>query len=152
MTRRKRSGRITPADPPEWEPEPLTKSQILRLKRSVRDLDDRRRFLIASAFHGRMVFYYDVSRDLWGMNDPTLGTVFKRRNAASAVQALLREGVRVVKCRVNRRNQVIRSSVTLANVRVPKTRRGRVGGRDLKNADLVGAAETLFQGLDEREC
>lgn len=81
MTRRKRPGRITTADPPEWEPEPLTKSQILGLKRSLRDL----------------------------------------------------------------------RSVTHANVPVPKTRRCRLGGKNLKNADFVGAAETLFQGLDERE-
>lgn len=111
-------------------------------------MDDRGRFLIVSVFHRRMVFYYDVSRDVWGMNDPTLGTVFKRRTAASAVQALLREGVRVVKCRVNGRNQVIKRSVTLANARAPKTRRRPLGGKDLTNADRVGAAETLVRGLD----
>lgn len=109
----------------------LTRSQIRELKRSVRDLNDRTRYLLVSAFSRRMVFYYDVTRDLWGMNDPTLGTPFKRRAAAEAVRSLLREDVRIIRCRVDRRERMIKKSVALVRPpwhgRTPE--RGRAGPR-----------------------
>src|SRR6266540_3298223 len=93
------------------DPEPLSKSQLRELQRRVRDVDDRTRYLLVSAFTLRFVLYYDVSSDTFVMNDPSLGTLFKRRPAAIAIQRLLRTGVQVVRCRVDRRNHVVKSSI-----------------------------------------
>ena len=90
---------------------PLTPAQIRELKRRFLDLKDRTRFLLVSAFTARTALYYDVSRDTWGMNDPSLGTLFKRRVTATAVQRLLRDGVQVVRCQVDGRDRVIKKSV-----------------------------------------
>lgn len=105
---------------------PLTPAQIRELKRRLLDLKDRTRFLLVSAFTARTVFYYDVSRDTWGMNDPSLGTLFKRRMTATAVQRLLRDGVQVVRCRVDGRDRVIKKSVPRVR---PEGRRKRRGAR-----------------------
>jgi hypothetical protein len=90
---------------------PLTRSQIRQLQRQIRDLDDRTRYLLVSAFTKRFVLYYDVTTDTFVMNDPSLGTVFKRRAAAEAIRRLLRPGVEIVRCRVNRRNRLVKSSL-----------------------------------------
>lgn len=58
-----------------------------------------------------MVLYYNVSNDTFGMNDPSLGTLFKRRVAAIAIQSLLRTGIRVIKCRADRHDRVVKSSL-----------------------------------------
>jgi hypothetical protein len=93
----------------------------------MRDLNDRTRYLLVSALSRRLVFYYDVTRDMWGVNDPSLGTLFKRRAAAQAVRSLLREGVRIVRCRVDRRERVIKTSVSRVRPvwrhRISKSRR-----------------------------
>lgn len=88
-----------------------TPAQVRELKRRLVDLKDRTRFLLVSAFTTRTAFYYDVSQDTWGMNDPSLGTLFKRRATALAVQRLLRDGVQVVRCRVDRRERLVKKSV-----------------------------------------
>lgn len=93
--------------------DPLTQSQLRELQRRLRDLDDRRRYLLISVFTPRFVLYYDVSSDTFGMNDPSLGTLFKRRAAAIAIQRLLREAVQLVPCRVDRRNRVVKRSLRL---------------------------------------
>lgn len=103
----RRVKRTQPAD----DGPPLTPGQIRELKRRLIDLKDRTRFLLVSAFTARTAFYYDVSRDTWGMNDPSLGTLFKRRATATAVQGLLRDGVQVVRCRVDRCDRIITKSV-----------------------------------------
>ena len=105
---------------------PLTPAQIRELKRRLVDLKDRRRFLLVSAFTARTAFYYDVSRDTWGMNDPSLGTLFKRRATATAVQRLLRDGVQVVRCRVDHRDRLIKKSVPRVR---PAWRRKKRGAR-----------------------
>ena len=105
---------------------PLTAAQIRELKRRLLDLKDRTRFLLVSAFTARTAFYYDVSRDTWGMNDPTLGTLFKRRVTARAVQRLLRDGVQVVRCRVDGRDRVVKKSVPRVR---PAGRRKKRGAR-----------------------
>ena len=102
--------KVRRADPAD-DPPPLTPAQIRELKRRVLDLRDRTRFLLVSAFTVRTAFYYDVSRDTWGMNDPSLGTLFKRRATATAVQQLLRDGVQVVRCRVDNHDRLIKKSV-----------------------------------------
>jgi len=109
----------------EW---PLTASQIRELNRRVDDLNDRTRYLLVSLFTRRLVLYYDVSRDVWAANDPAAGTLFKRRAAAAAIKALLRDSVRVVRCRVNTRERLVKSSVPafrgfLMTKRRPRMRR-----------------------------
>ena len=103
---------------------PLTPVQIRELKRRLLDLKDRTRFLLVSAFTARTPFYYDVSRDTWGMNDPSLGTLFKRRATATAVQCLLRDGVQIVRCRVDRRDRVIKTSVPRVRPALRRKKRG----------------------------
>jgi len=112
--------------PPADDVPPLTPAQIRELKRRFLDLKDRTRFLLVSAFTARTAFYYDVSRDTWGMNDPSLATLFKRRVTATAVQRLLRDDVQVVGCRVDGRDRIIKKSVP--SVR-PAWRRRKRGAR-----------------------
>jgi hypothetical protein len=80
----------------DWE---LSKAQIRELERRVRGLDDPKRFVLASEFLPRFVLYYDVSDNVFVMNDLSAATVFKKRKAAAAIKALLGKGVRVVECR-----------------------------------------------------
>ena len=103
------------------DPPPLTPAQMRELKRRVLDLKDRRRFLLVSAFTARTAFHYDVSRSTWGMNDPSLGTLFKRRATATAVQRLLRDGVQVVRWRVDRRDRLIKKSNRWSKTSCPMT-------------------------------
>jgi hypothetical protein len=105
---------------------PLTPAQIRELKRRLLDLKDRTRFLLVRAFAARTTFYYDVSRDTWGINDPSLGRLFKRRATATAVQRLLRDGVQVVRCRVDRRDRIVKRSVPRIR---PAWRRKKRGAR-----------------------
>lgn len=50
---------------------PLTQPQIREIKRPVRDLDARRRYLLLSVFSSRFALYCDVSSDGFVMNDPS---------------------------------------------------------------------------------
>jgi hypothetical protein len=104
----------------------LSKSQVRELQRRLRDLDDRARYLLVKVFTPRMVLYYNVSNDTFGMNDPSLGTLFKRRGAALAIQRLLRPGIQVIKCRADRRDRVVQSSLPRLrpDPRLPAARRG----------------------------
>ena len=106
---------------------PLSRSQIRQLQRQVRDLDDRTRYLLVSVFTKRFALYYDVSRDVYAMNDPSAGTLFKRRAAAKAVQRLLSDRVRVVRCLVNRKNRLVKSSVPRLRPFRLRRRRSRHG-------------------------
>ena len=123
--RRRRSapGAGTALDDEAWE---LSKSQVRELQRQIRDLGDRSRYLLVSVFTPRMVLYYNVSNDTFGMNDPSLGTASKRKVAAIAIQRLLRTGIQVIKCRTDRHDRVVMSS--LPRLR-PIARHLRVGRR-----------------------
>ena len=79
-----------------WE---LSKAQIREIERRVRDIDDPRRFVLASELLPSFVLYYDVSNNVYVMNDLSAATVFKKRKAAVAIKALLGKGVRLVECR-----------------------------------------------------
>ena len=92
---------------------PLTKAQLREIDRRVRDSDDRARFLIASVMSPRFVLYYDVSHDVYAMNEPQAATLFKRSQAARAVMELLGGRCRVLKCRVNRAGKLVKSSLSL---------------------------------------
>jgi len=87
-----------PAAAPEGEDWELSKAQIREIERRVRDLDDPRRFVLASELLPSFVLYYDVSNNVYVMNDLSAATVFKKRKAAVAIKALLGKGVRIVEC------------------------------------------------------
>jgi hypothetical protein len=103
---------------------PLTRAQIRELKDSLKDLDDRTRFLLVSVFTPRFALYYNLSEDTYGMNEPGHATLFKRRPAAIAIRQMLGPGVQIVRCRVTRTGKLVERSVP---VRVRKRSRSRKG-------------------------
>ena len=102
---------------------PLTRSQIRELERRVRDSEDRTRYFLASVMTPRFILYYNVSEDNYGMNDPDYATLFKRRPTAAAVQALIANRIKIVRCRVNKRGKLVLSS--LPSPFPKRRRRGR---------------------------
>lgn len=105
------------------EPPPLTKGQIRELERRVRDFEDRTRYFLASVLTERHALYYNVSEDTFGMGEPTVATLFKRREAAQAIQNLLKSRVQVAACRVTRRGRLVLSSVPTLRPLWPRKRR-----------------------------
>jgi hypothetical protein len=73
---------------PEW---------IEEIERRVRDSDDPVRYMLVSEFSRSFILYYNVSDDMFSMNAPDKGTLFKRRKAAENVSSLLGRGVHIVK-------------------------------------------------------
>lgn len=91
-------------EPDDW---PLTPAQIREIDRGVADLDNPVRYLLVSRMGPRFFLYYNVSDDLYAMNDPSGATLFKRRKAAESVKRTLGRGgrgIHLVKCRTRRRN------------------------------------------------
>jgi hypothetical protein len=75
----------------------LSPAQIRELGRRVRDRRDSIRYMLVSEFSRRFILYYNVSDDVYVMNDPTGGTLFKRLKTAKDVKRLLSEGTSIVK-------------------------------------------------------
>ena len=96
---------------PDEDVAPLTKAQMRELDRRIKDSRDRTRYLLVSALTRRFVLYYNVSDDCYGQNDPRYATLFKRRAAAEAICQQLGDRVRVVRCRVNNRGQLVVASL-----------------------------------------
>jgi hypothetical protein len=71
------------------------------------DLDDATRYLLVSQITPRFALYYNVSDDVYVMNDPRRATLFNRRKAALAVKALLRGSVRLLRCKSKLVNGVV---------------------------------------------
>lgn len=90
---------------------PLSAAQIRELRRRVKDIDDRTRYLLVSKFTPSFSLYYNVSDDTYVMNEPSSATLFKRRAAANAVQKLLGRGVQIVRCRVDRSGALVTNSL-----------------------------------------
>ena len=86
----------------DWDDAPLSPAQLRELKRRAADLDDPIRYLLVSRPGPRFSLYYNVSDDVYAMNDPRGGTLFKRRNAASAVKRLLGPRIQIVRCTTKR--------------------------------------------------
>jgi len=84
----------------DWE---LTPAQIREIKRRLADAKDPLRYLLVSQMGPRFCLYYNVCDDVYAMNDPEGGTLFKRREAAERIRATLGSGVRVVKCQTKRK-------------------------------------------------
>jgi len=85
------------------EDAPLSEAQIRELRRRMADLKDPVRYLIVAQMGPRFALYYNVTDDLYGMNDLTYATLFKMRAAALAVRRLLGRGTRVIECTTKRR-------------------------------------------------
>jgi hypothetical protein len=82
--------------------EPLSPSQLRELKRRAEDYEDPTRYLLVSSFGPRFNLYYNVSDDVYVMNEPKGATLFKRREAALAVLDILGSGNKIIKCTTRR--------------------------------------------------
>src|SRR2546425_12584733 len=79
------------------EVEPLSPAQIRELDRRIRDSRDPIRYMLVSEYSRRFILYYNVSDDVYAMNDPAGGTLFKRLKTAKNVKKLLSKGTSIVK-------------------------------------------------------
>ena len=111
VTRVGRSTGAHGADSVAEDGPPLTRAQMQELDRRVKDLHDRTRYLLVSAFRPKFILYYNVSEDTYGMNEPAHATLFKRRASAIAIRRMLGGGVEVVRCRVDRRGRLVLNSL-----------------------------------------
>jgi hypothetical protein len=110
----------------DWE---LSKAQIREIERRVRDIDDPRRFVLASELLPSFVLYYDVSNNVYVMNDLSAATVFKKRKAAVAIKALLGKGVRIVECLKLKSGKLKRVTPVRGRKKKPASlANGRAGG------------------------
>ena len=112
----------------------LTKWQMREVKRRYADLKDPVRYLLVSDLGRRSTLYYNVSDDVYAMNDAAAGTLFKRRSAAIAVRNLLGDRVRVVKC-VTKRHQGRRVPLPLSKLR--RSGQTRRSGLDTAQPDAL---------------
>jgi hypothetical protein len=81
----------------EEDVEPLSPAQMRELERRIRDSRDPIRYMLVSEFTRRFILYYNVSDDVYVMNDPSGGTLFKRLKTAQSVKRLLGKGTSIVK-------------------------------------------------------
>ncbi|MGB5104026.1 MAG: hypothetical protein WBO04_12025 [Steroidobacteraceae bacterium] len=116
--KRKTPGKRSSAEGAADETE-LTAAERRALDREIEDLDDPVRYLLASGLVPGFTLYYVLADDTWILNDPRGATLFKRREAARSIRDLLRPGVAVVPCKVDRRGQVVLKS--LAGRKVGRT-------------------------------
>ena len=96
---------------------PLTAAQRRADARHLKDTEDRTRYLLVSLTVPGLSLYYRIQDDAWSFDDPVQATLFKRRPAARAIQALLRQGVRIVKCKVDDDGVLVLSSLAACTVR-----------------------------------
>lgn len=89
----------------------LTAAEKRELDRQMKDLDDPTRYLLVSSLVPGFSLYYMVADDAYVLNDPRGATLFKRRAAAAKIRELLRPGVFVVPCRVDRHGHVVLASL-----------------------------------------
>ena len=74
----------------------LSPAMIKELKRRVRNSRNPVRYMLVSEFSRRFILYYNVSDDMFAMNEPSRGTLFKRRETAESVKKLLGRGISIV--------------------------------------------------------
>ena len=110
--------RVTKRPHPEAEGDlPLTAAQRRSDARHLKDTEDRTRYLLVSLTVPGLSLYYRVQDDAWSFDDPAQATLFKRRPAAKAIQALLRDGVHIVPCKVDEDGVLVLSSLAARTVR-----------------------------------
>ncbi len=112
--RRKPPGRVHRAI--DDDDPPLTAAERRTLDRHLKDTEDRTRYLLVSVTLPGFSLYYRVHDDAWSFDDPSQATLFKRRAAAKAIQALLRPGVHVVPCKVDDEGRLEPSSLTTRRI------------------------------------
>ena len=76
----------------------LSAAELARLRQTMADVREARRFVIVSQVIRGYVMYYNVSDHGFVLNNPAAATLFLKREAAEAVAALLHDGVRVLRC------------------------------------------------------
>lgn len=108
--KRKRARKRVRAAGTAVEPE-LTAAERRELDRQVKDLDDPVRYLLASGLVPGFTLYYVLADDTYVLNDPRGATLFKRREAAARIKDLLRPGVAVVPCKVDRQGRLVLKSL-----------------------------------------
>ena len=111
--------------------EELTPAQVRELRRRMADLDDTTGYILVSQMGPRFALYYNVSDDVYVMNDPRGATLFKRRNAALAIRKLLGGSIRIVRCKSKR----------VSSVRVPVLSIG--SGRRRPTAQRLSSSRRL---------
>lgn len=89
----------------------LTAAERRELDRQIKDLDDPVRYLLASGLVPGFTLYYVLADDTYILNDPRGATLFKRRAAAKSIKDLLRPGVSVVPCKVDRHGKLVLKSL-----------------------------------------
>lgn len=119
-TRKSKSPAVSRRRDEEPDPPP-TAAERRALARSIKDSEDRTRYLLASTTLPGISLYYMLQDDVWSFDDPSLATLFKRRTAAAAIKALLRPDVHVVPCKVDDDGQLLLNSLA----------RRKVGGQRL---------------------
>ncbi len=82
---------------PVEDEEPLSPALTRELKRRIRESRDPVRYMLVSEFSRRFILYYNVTSGMFAMNDPSGGTLFKRRQAAEGVKKILGKGITIVK-------------------------------------------------------
>ena len=75
----------------------MSASELRRLKRSIAEASETRRYLIESRLMPGFTFYYNVSDHGYGLNDPGRATLFHQRKQALAVAAFLGKRMAVVR-------------------------------------------------------
>jgi len=109
--------RVKTERPDEDEDPPLSAAEQRAFARHLKDTEDRTRYLLVSLTVPGFSLYYRVQDDAWSFDDPLQATLFKRRPAAKAIQALLRQGVHIVPCKVDEDGVLVLSSLATHTVR-----------------------------------
>ena len=80
----------------------LTPTQIKELEREIKDARDPTRHLIISRLlpGSRFVLYYNVSDDVYAMDNPEGGTLFKLGKAAELIRKSLGRGNEIIEVSV----------------------------------------------------
>lgn len=86
--------------PRSWEDDDgfLSPAEMRKIERLAQNARDPVRYMLVSEFGPRFSLYYNVSDDVFAMNNPSGGTLFKRRQAAEQIKKLLGRRIRIVKC------------------------------------------------------
>jgi hypothetical protein len=105
----------------------LLKQQRREIDRRVSDVEDRARFILVNPLGPRSTLYYNVSDDCYALNEARSATLFKRRQAATAIRDQLDGSVKVVRCRVDAKGRLVVSSNPKLKPKSPKRRPVRRG-------------------------
>jgi hypothetical protein len=97
MTRAQHARKSFSTPPQEDDDGYLSPAEIREIKQRVREMDDPVRYMLVSEFSRRFILYYNVSDDVFAMNNPSGGTLFKRREAAQRVRQVLGKGISIIK-------------------------------------------------------